>query len=86
MLIDHQEVEVRVAEIKPWGVIVAVEDEDDAFIDNTKLPGWRAGGELPEVGNTLAVVVLDASRSPVRVSALQEDILTARALRNAEAG
>ena len=86
MLIDHQEVEARVSEIKPWGVIVAVEGEDDAFIDNTKLPGWRAAGELPEVGTSLAVVVLDASRTPVRVSALQEDILTARALRNTETG
>jgi hypothetical protein len=81
MLTDHQEVEIRVVEIEPWGLVVAVEGEGEAFIDNTKVPSWRAASLLPEVGAMLAAVVLDASRSPVRLSALREDILIARSLR-----
>lgn len=79
---DHEEYDARVEQVVPWGVVVDLGDgRGTALVDNTKVPAWRADEPMPEVGGALHVVVLDADRSPPRVSALPVDWEIARRLR-----
>ncbi|WP_424568919.1 hypothetical protein [Streptomyces sp. CH-036] len=55
------------------------------FIDQVKHPSWWSEGvQPPQVGDRLHTVVLDDTRDPPRLSALQSDIETARVLRGRE--
>ncbi|MEU5036668.1 hypothetical protein [Streptomyces rubiginosohelvolus] len=55
------------------------------FIDQVKHPSWWSEDvQPPQVGDHLHTVVLDDTRDPPRLSALQSDIETARALRRRE--
>lgn len=57
----------------------------EGFVDQAKHPSWWTDAAPPQVGDWLHVVVLDASRTPPRLSALTSDIEIARRLRNREA-
>ncbi|WP_414942938.1 hypothetical protein [Amycolatopsis sp. cmx-11-32] len=74
----HDELDVAVVEIKPWGLNVKTGNGQDGFIDNTKNPRWVEGAEGPNVGEELHVVVLDDTVVPFRASALTADIEIAR--------
>ncbi|MCM2420030.1 hypothetical protein [Streptomyces sp. RKAG293] len=78
----HEELDVRVVSARPWGLIVALGDGEEGLIDNTKIPAWRDGGDLPSAGTELHVVVLDETRTPIRLSAMAEDWEIARRLRS----
>ncbi|MEV1006958.1 phosphotransferase [Streptomyces sp. NPDC049881] len=80
-MIDHQRSEARVTSVAPWGVLVVLEDGTAGLVDNAKLPAWRNDAPLPQPGDSLSVVVLDATRDPVRVSALPEDAALAERAR-----
>ncbi|MGN5380377.1 hypothetical protein BIV25_30440 [Streptomyces sp. MUSC 14] len=78
---DHQELEVTVIAVAPVGAKVEA-DGEVGFIDQAKHPSWwDASAAPPQVGDRLHVVVLDASREPSRLSALQRDIDIALRLR-----
>ncbi len=72
------EVAGTVSHVEPWGFLLDLEGGGMAFLDNTKTPSWRTGGEAPKIGDRFHVVVVDDARSPCRVSALAEDIQIAR--------
>ncbi|MEV0277487.1 hypothetical protein AB0I22_14035 [Streptomyces sp. NPDC050610] len=78
---NHQEFDVTVVAVAPVGAKVDV-DGATGFIDQVKHPSWwDENAAPPQVGDTLHVTVLDASREPPRLSALQRDIDIARRLR-----
>lgn len=80
---NHQEVDVTVVAVAPVGAKVDA-DGKSGFIDRVKHPSWWDENTAPpQVGDRLHVVVLDASREPPRLSALQSDIDIARLLRDA---
>ncbi|MFJ5034636.1 hypothetical protein ACIQB5_42810 [Streptomyces sp. NPDC088560] len=80
---NHQELEVTVIAVAPAGAKVEA-GREAGFIDQAKHPSWWDESEAPpQVGDRLHVVVLDASREPPRLSALQRDIDVARRLRDA---
>ncbi|MFF3059357.1 SMI1/KNR4 family protein [Streptomyces sp. NPDC057909] len=83
MLADHQEYDVVVTAVAPVGVAVHA-DGHDGFIDQTKHPSWWSDTPRAAVGDRMRAVVLDASRTPPRFSALPSDRQTARSLRHAE--
>ena len=79
---DHEELEVTVVAVAPVGAKVDV-DGETGFIDRVKRPSWwDENTEPPQIGDRLHVVVLDASREPPRLSALQQDIDIARRMRD----
>ncbi|MFR9725301.1 hypothetical protein ACL02R_18320 [Streptomyces sp. MS19] len=80
-MFDHQRSEARVTSVAPWGVLVVLEDGTAGLVDKAKLPAWRNDAPLPQPGDSLSVVVLDATRDPVRVSALPEDAALAERAR-----
>ncbi|MFF7749052.1 hypothetical protein ACFZCP_07295 [Streptomyces sp. NPDC007971] len=88
MLANHQELDVVVTAVASVGVVVHADGQDgfidDGFIDQVKHPSWRSDTPRAEVGDRLRVVVLDASRTPPRLSALPCDIRTARSLCHTE--
>ncbi|MER5363430.1 hypothetical protein [Streptomyces sp. NPDC002785] len=85
-LVNHQEVDVIITAVAPVGSMVDVAGSGTpGFIDQVKHPSWRsAGASPPKVGDRLHAVVLDDSRTPPRLSALQQDIEIARTLRERE--
>lgn len=82
-MVNHQEVDVIITAVASVGSQVDVaESGATGFIDQVKHPSWRsADTRPPQVGDRLHVVVLDDSRTPLRLSALQQDIDIARTLR-----
>ncbi|WP_181138446.1 hypothetical protein [Streptomyces sp. Ru73] len=80
MLTDHQECRVTVTAVAPVGVLVDA-DGDEGFIDQAKLPSWWSDVPHVSVGDRLRAVVLDASRTPPRLSALPGDMRRAETLR-----
>ncbi|WP_230211105.1 SMI1/KNR4 family protein [Streptomyces kaniharaensis] len=83
MLADHHEYDVVVTAVAPAGTAVHV-DGADGFIDRTKHPSWWSDTPRAAVGDRIRAVVLDATRTPTRFSALASDIRTARSLRHTE--
>lgn len=85
-LVNHQECDVIVTAVASVGSMVEVAGSGSTgFIDQVKHPSWSsAGTSAPQVGDRLHVVVLDDSRTPPRLSALQQDIEIARILRERE--
>ncbi|MEV5008968.1 SMI1/KNR4 family protein [Streptomyces sp. NPDC093064] len=83
MLADHQEHDVVVTAVAPVGIAVRA-DRHDGFIDQTKHPSWRSDTPRAAVGDRMRAVVLDATRTPPRFSALPGDLQTARSLRHTE--
>ena len=86
-LMNHQECDVVITAVAPVGSTVEVAGTPGAtgFVDQVKHPSWSsADAPSPQVGDHLHVVVLDDSRTPLRLSALQQDIEIARALRERE--
>ncbi|NJQ02481.1 hypothetical protein [Streptomyces zingiberis] len=81
MLDVHQEINVVVTAILPFGLKVDI-DGMGGVIDQTKHPSWWDDVEPAEIGDLLHAVVLDPTRSPPRLSALRKDIETARRLRS----
>ncbi|MFB7601132.1 hypothetical protein [Streptomyces sp. NPDC056160] len=79
----HQEYDVRVLVVRPWGLDVVLPDGTAGLIDNTKDPRWPGGDQQAAVGTLVRAVVLDDERDPVRMSALDDDLAVARALRGA---
>lgn len=80
-LVNHQEVDVTITATAPVGSDVDA-DGMIGFIDPVKHPSrWSADVAPPQVGDHLHAVVLDDSRTPPRLSALQKDIDIARELR-----
>lgn len=79
---NHQELDVTVTAVAPVGSQVDA-DGEVGFIDQVKHPSWW-DDEVPTpcVGDRLHVVVLDATRTPPRLSALERDIQTAGELRS----
>lgn len=83
MLADHHEYDVVVTAVAPAGTAVHA-DGHDGFIDRTKHPSWWSDTPRAAVGDVMRAVVLDATRTPTRFSALPSDIRTARGLRHTE--
>lgn len=83
MFADHQECDVVVTAVAPVGAAVHA-DGHDGFIDQTKQPSWWSDTPHAAVGDRMRAVVLDASRTPPRFSALPSDMQTARSLRHTE--
>ncbi|MCZ0994251.1 hypothetical protein O1L44_15680 [Streptomyces noursei] len=81
MLSDNCEFDAVVTAATVVGVVVDI-DGIQGFIDQTKHPSWWCDAEPPEVGECIHVVVLDGSRNPPRLSALESDIEIARRLRS----
>ncbi|MEU5084731.1 MULTISPECIES: hypothetical protein [Streptomyces] len=79
----HQEYDVRVLAVRPWGLDVVLPDGTAGLIDNTKDPRWPDGDQQAAVGTVVRAVVLDDERDPVRMSALDDDRAVARTLRGA---
>ncbi|WP_338674131.1 hypothetical protein V1460_14475 [Streptomyces sp. SCSIO 30461] len=79
----HREYDVRVVAVRPWGLDVVLPDGTAGLIDNTKDPRWPDNDQEAAVGTVLRAVVLDDERSPVRMSALDDDRAIARSLREA---
>lgn len=77
----HQEADVTVVAVRPWGLEVESRDGTRGLIDNTKDPEWPSGDRSDIVGREFHVVVLDDQRDPVRLSALDLDLEIARRLR-----
>ncbi|WP_256340182.1 hypothetical protein [Streptomyces sp. 2231.1] len=72
---------MTVVAVAPVGAKVDA-DGEAGFIDQVKHPSWWDNSVAqPEVGDRLHAVVLDTSRQPPRLSALQRDIDIARRLR-----
>ncbi|MEV7114081.1 MULTISPECIES: hypothetical protein [Streptomyces] len=81
---NEEEVDVVITAVAPVGSQVYA-DGITGFIDQVKHPSWWSGDvPPPQVGDQLHAVVLDETRNPPRLSALQRDIDTARALRDRE--
>ncbi|MFF7604243.1 hypothetical protein [Streptomyces parvulus] len=78
----HQEFDVTVVAVQPWGLAVQFQDGTPGLIDNAKDPDWPGGSREAIVGETLHVVVLDDERTPVRLSALELDLGIARVKRS----
>ncbi|MFF4265770.1 SMI1/KNR4 family protein [Streptomyces virginiae] len=83
MLVDHQECDVVVTAVAPFGCAVDA-DGHDGFIDQAKHPSWWADVPRAEVGDRMRAVVLDPTRTPARFSALPVDVRIARSLRHTE--
>ncbi|MEU3744364.1 MULTISPECIES: SMI1/KNR4 family protein [Streptomyces] len=81
MLADHHEYDVVVTAVAPVGAAVSA-DGFEGFVDQVKHPSWRSDVPRPAVGDRLRAVVLDATRTPARFSALPSDIRIARGLRH----
>jgi len=83
MLADHQECEAVVTAVGRVGALVDANGHE-GFVDQAKHPSWWTDAPRPAVGDRMRVAVLDAGRTPPRLSALPDDIRTARALRHTE--
>lgn len=83
MLADHQEYDVVVTAVPRAGIAVHA-DGHDGFIDRTEHPSWWSNTPRAAVGDRTRAVVLDATRTPPRFSALPSGIRTARRLRRTE--
>ncbi|MFD3665739.1 SMI1/KNR4 family protein [Streptomyces sp. NPDC058659] len=81
MLADHHEYDVVVTAVAPVGTAVRV-DGYEGFIDQAKHPSWWSDAPGAAVGDRMRAVVLDAGRTPPRLSALSSDIRIARSLRH----
>ncbi|WP_346346338.1 hypothetical protein [Streptomyces sp. SID5789] len=79
----HQEFDVTVVAVQPWGLAVQLQDGTPGTIDNTKDPDWPTGNREALVGQVLHAAVLDDERTPVRLSALKTDLVIARVKRAA---
>ena len=77
---NHQELDVTIRVVSSVGSFVDF-DGQEGFIDQTKHPSWWADTEPPRAGDRVHVVVLDDSRTPPRLSALEDDIEIGRRLR-----
>lgn len=81
---DNQEVHVVITAIASVGSWVNA-DGTTGFIDQVKHPSWWSEDvQPPQVGERLHTVVLDDTRDPPRLNALQSDIDIARVLRGRE--
>ncbi|WP_351233332.1 SMI1/KNR4 family protein [Streptomyces sp. NPDC002133] len=83
MLADHHECDVVVTAVAAVGTLVHA-DGYEGFIDQTKHPSWWSDTPRAAVGDRMRAVVLDATRTPPRFSALPSDVQTARSLRHTE--
>lgn len=83
MFVDHQECDVVVTGVAPVGIAVHA-DGHEGFINLTKHPSWWSDAPPAAVGDRMRAVVLDATRTPPRLSALPSDIRTARGLRHTD--
>jgi hypothetical protein len=77
----HEELEVRVATMRPWWIEILTSRGERGMVDNVKIPSWRDSGTTPTVGQEVHVVVLDDARDPFQASAMQDDLETGRRLR-----
>jgi hypothetical protein len=77
----HEELVVRVAVVRPWGIEISTGDGESGLVDNVKIPAWRDSGATPTVGEEVLVVVLDDARVPFRASAMPDDLEIGRRLR-----
>ncbi|GGT38772.1 hypothetical protein GCM10014713_35680 [Streptomyces purpureus] len=87
MIRDNEEFDVVVKAVTMVGSFVTIETAEgvEGFIDQVMHPSWWSEEvPPPEVGDRLHVVVLDASRTPPRLSALERDIETGRRIRSGE--
>ncbi|MER8198644.1 hypothetical protein ABTY00_32425 [Streptomyces microflavus] len=81
---NEQEVNVVITTVA-WVGCQVYADGITGFIDQVKHPSWRSKDVAPpKVGDHLHAVVLDDTRNPPRLSALQRDIDIARMLRERE--
>ncbi|MBB5122732.1 hypothetical protein AF335_05045 [Streptomyces eurocidicus] len=80
----HQEIDVTVVAIRPWGLEVEAQDGTQGLIDKTKDPAWRSSDRVAIVGDILHAVVIDDERDPIRLSALDVDLNIARMKRSAK--
>lgn len=78
----HLEFQVTVVAVRQWGLDVMLPDGTPGSIDNTKDPAWTSGDRAAVVGAVVRAVVIDDERSPVRLSALDEDADIARVKRD----
>lgn len=82
MIKNNDELDVVITLVSPVGVMVHSEGFE-GFVDLRKHPSWWDDADSPQIGDRLHVVVLDDSRTPPRLSALQEDIEISRRARGA---
>ncbi|WP_185909285.1 hypothetical protein [Streptomyces sp. WAC01280] len=83
MLIRHHEYDVVVTAVASVGSAVLA-DGREGFIDQAKHPSWWSDTPRAAAGDRMRAVVLDATRTPPRLSALPSDIRIARSLRHTE--
>ncbi|WP_189389967.1 S1 RNA-binding domain-containing protein [Streptomyces sp. SDr-06] len=79
----HQELDAIVVKVQPWGLEVEFGNGTQGLIDNMKDPMWPSGDRSSIIGEEIKVVVIDDQREPVRLSALDADLNTARMKRSA---
>ncbi|WP_139219615.1 hypothetical protein [Actinopolyspora alba] len=75
---------MTVLAVEPYGVRVVARDGVEGIIDKIKIPSWLASEELPCVGESLTVVVLDERRDRFRASLLDTDFEIAGMVRRGE--
>ncbi|MFE5481328.1 hypothetical protein [Streptomyces sp. NPDC056527] len=81
----HEEFDVVIKAVTMVGSFVTMETADggEGFIDQVKHPSWWSEEvPPPAAGDRLHVVVLDPSRTPPRLSALEKDIEIGRRFRS----
>ncbi|MFJ6610787.1 hypothetical protein ACIQPT_10950 [Streptomyces sp. NPDC091289] len=82
---NEEEVDVVITLVSRVGSQACGADGATGFIDQVKHPSWwSSDAASPQVGDRLHTVVLDDTRTPPRLSALQSDINIARVLRERE--
>ncbi|WP_144312090.1 hypothetical protein [Actinopolyspora erythraea] len=77
---------MTVVAMEPYGVRVVTGDGVEGTLDKIKIPCWLASEELPIVGESLTVVVLDERRDRFRASLLGSDFEIAEKARRGELG
>ncbi|KUN71627.1 hypothetical protein AQJ54_02390 [Streptomyces griseorubiginosus] len=80
MSMSNDEFDVVITLVSTVGVMVEAQGFE-GFVDLRKHPSWWDGADSPQIGDRLHVVVLDDSRTPPRLSALQDDIEISRRAR-----
>ncbi|MDP9642093.1 hypothetical protein J2S53_002038 [Actinopolyspora lacussalsi] len=75
---------MTVVAVESYGVRVVTRDGVEGIVDKIKIPSWLASEELPGVGESLTVVVLDERRDRFRASLLDTDFEIAGMVRRGE--
>ncbi|ATL70033.1 hypothetical protein CRH09_31465 [Nocardia terpenica] len=76
--LNNLELHAEIVGISSSGSYLKLENGDAGFMENTRTQQWVDGPDTPKVGDALSVVVVDATKYPIRVSSLALDMDSAR--------